>query len=130
MVFKGGSALFRKDAHLPPAEPGPIESLFSLPYQKNHAEEDLANQFHRAVEALGLLPTDLEGRELNMYLSQPSCPSCRSGIDSNARAGVLKQLSKKYSLLTIRIGANAKEGVTGPTHFTIRNGSYINRSNR
>jgi hypothetical protein len=130
MIFEGGSPRFRKKAQFPPAEPGPIESPFSRPHQKNHAEEDLANQFHRAVEDRGLLPGDLECRALNMYLSQPSCSWCRSGINSSARAGVLKQLSKKYRLLTIRVGANAKEGVTGPTDFTIRDGSYINRSDR
>jgi hypothetical protein len=69
-AFEGGSIAVRRRAGLPPAEQGTINSPFPLPVDKAHAEEDLLNQFKRAVEKLGLQSSDLDGRELSIYLSQ------------------------------------------------------------
>lgn len=134
MIFEGGSPQVRKKARLPPAEPDPIDSPFLVDRDRGHAEQDLANQFIREVRKRGLQAKDLKGYELWMYLSKPSCTMCRSGLGSEATPGVLKQLSTEpyYPDLTIHIGANVKQGTKprGPTHFSIRNGNYVRRSDR
>ena len=126
-IFEGGSSGVYDEARLPRPARGQFKSLFEHTRSWGHAEEDLANQFHREVQALGLLPRDLAGHELRMYLSRPSCPSCVSGLDTDATPGVLKQLSTLYPDLIIHVGADTPKGAR---YFTIRNGSYISRGDR
>jgi hypothetical protein len=134
VIFEGASPLVRREAGLPPAAQGPIRSPLGIAFHQGHVEEELANLFDRAVKARGLQPKDLEGYELWMHLSKPSCPTCRSGLDSEATPGVLKQLSTEpyYPGLTIHVDAdiNQRTKPRGPKQFAIRNGTYISRSDR
>ena len=71
----------------------------------------VANRFMRAVEKAGLTKDDLIGKTLSIRISNPRgvCrQSCMAGLgkDSQARAGVIKQLSREYPGLTIRIAAD------------------------
>ncbi len=129
-VLEGASKRVRRDARRPPAEPGEIEAPFDNPLLVKHAEEDLANQFKRKIENLGLQPQDLDGHELTIHLSQRPCPSCLSGLDSDAPAGVLKQLSQLYPKLTIHVTWDVKSGLAprGLTRLIIRNGEYVTGS--
>ena len=133
-LFGGASPQVRQKAGLPPATPGPIASPSRLPINQAHAEEDLANRFVESVERLGLKPEDLDGRNLVIHISNPKgvCESCRWGLNSDAPPGVLKQLSIRYPRLTIHISVETEPGITplGPTHFTIKNGRYVSRSDQ
>jgi hypothetical protein len=134
MKFEGASPKVRYEAGLPRANPGPIVTPAAFTRYGRHAEEDIANQFVRAVEERGLKPSDLDGHKLVIHISNPNgvCPTCRLGLDSDAPAGVLKQLSERYPGLSIRITAETQPGVvpSGLTNFTIQNGRYISRSNQ
>jgi hypothetical protein len=103
---------------------GRIQPASVDPRDQWHAEEDLIKQIDDKIEALGLLPDDLAGHELSMYLSQPPCASCLSGFGRSVNSGVLKQFSTRYPKLTIHVGADTSEG---PKYFTIQNGRYATR---
>jgi len=127
-VFQGASRLVRKDAGLPPlprAEPGDIESPFNNPKFVDHAEEDLARKVKLSVNELGIEPEN--GNVLTIHLSRPPCPPCLSGLDSDAPAGVLKQLSQLFPKLTIHVTWDIKSGIipSSHPHLIIRNGTYV-----
>jgi hypothetical protein len=129
-VYGGASTGVRKAGGLPPAEKGNIKSRFGNPLLDKHAEEDLANQFDRDVEGLGLQSRDLDGHELTIHLSRPPCPACLAGLNSDARPGVLKQLSTRYRNLTIHVTWDAEPGValSRPPHLIVRDGTYVKGS--
>jgi hypothetical protein len=132
--FEGASPWVRDEAGLPRATPGPIASPSSIARDRGHAEEDIANQFVRAVEQRGLQPSDLDGHKLVIHISNPNgvCSTCRWGLNSDAPAGVLKQLSQRYPGLAIHIRAETQPGIkpASPIGFTIKNGRYIDRSDQ
>jgi hypothetical protein len=134
MKFEGASPQVRYEAGLPRASPGPIVAPPRFAQYRGHAEEDIANQFVRAVEERGLKPSDLDGHKLVIHISNPNgvCSVCRWGLDSDGPPGVLKQLSERYPGLNIRVTAEAKSGIAprGPTNFTIQNGRYIGGSDQ
>jgi hypothetical protein len=132
MKFEGASRAVRKDAGLPPAIPGTIRSPAQLARDRWHAEEDLFNQFDRAVEQRGLLRSDVEGK-LVIHVSNPRgvCPACLSGLNNaKVRAGVIKQFSALYPKLTIEISVATQPGIKlfGYSRFAVRDGKYIDRS--
>jgi len=122
-MFEGASPKVLREAGLPPAQPGPIAAPHKNPLFTRHAEEGLANQLVRAVEDKGLTAADLDGRTLDILVSQPVCSACKAGLaDPNASSGVLKQLSQRYPGLTIRVGVDgSSEGLT------VLNGQVIAR---
>jgi hypothetical protein len=132
MVFEGGSTLVRREAGWPPAMAQPIESPYPISYGRGHAESDLANQILREVGKIDLRQQDMQGHEVWMHLSQPSCAGCRAGLNSAADAGVLKQLSGNLPGVTIHVSADVKQGkrLIAPTHFSILDGSYVRRGKR
>jgi hypothetical protein len=129
-TFYEASPRVRDEGGLPRATPGPIASPSRRPFDWAHAEEDIANQFVRAVEERGLKPSDLDGHKLVIHVSNPRgvCPTCRQGLDSSEAPGVLKQLSERYPGLTIHVTVPSRQGIRakGPTNFAIRNGQYVN----
>ena len=129
MTFEGLSPAVRREASLPPATPGPIESPGRIPLFRNHAEEDIANQFVTAVDAAGLAPADLAERQLTMRIQNPAgiCVVCRQGLrNPDAAPGVLKQLSERYPDLTIRVVVdNPGPQLSGSSDFVIRGGQYV-----
>ena len=131
VVFEAGSPAVRRAAGLPPAEPGPISSPRLNPLFTLHAEEDVANQFVRAVDSAGLTPADLEGKTLAIHISNPTgvCRACVQGLKNpDVAAGVLKQLSVRYPGLTIRITVESAPGIQPATGalIMIKNGVRIN----
>jgi len=128
-VFEGASPAVRQQAGMPPATPGPIASPRTIAIDRNHAEEDIANQFVAAVDRAGLKPADLDGKELLMRVQNEAgiCTACRQGLaNQNVASGVLKQLSERYPGLNIRVVVdNPGPRLRGPADFTIRNGAYM-----
>ena len=82
------------------------------------------------VEAAGLKPGDLDGKILDIRISNPKgvCSSCMQGLKdgSTAPAGVLKQLSERYPGLTIRVSAEGGNAYGGRAIVEIRNGAIVN----
>ena len=129
VTFEGASPFVRDEGGLPRATPGRIKSPSPYGFDQGHAEEDLANQFLRAVEERGLKPSDLDGHKLVIYVSNPRGVSgiCRS----EDPPGVLMQLSHLFPGLTIEVRVQTQPGITprGPTNFVIKNKQYISGSN-
>jgi hypothetical protein len=133
-VLEGASPKVRKEAGLPDlnttAPDRPIQSPRDNPLFTRHAEEDLANNFVKKVEDAHLKPADLDGKTLNIRISNADgvCTPCMQGLKegSNAPAGVIKQLSERYPGLTIRIAAEGGDAYAGRTVVEIRNGKIIN----
>lgn len=128
-TFEGGSPAPRREGGLPPTPEGPITSPSSSPLFRNHAEQDIANQFVEAVEQAGLQPGNMQGRELLMRIQNDAgvCTVCRQGLrNPNVPPGVLKQLSERYPTLRIHIVVdNPGPKLAGKADFTILNGTYI-----
>jgi hypothetical protein len=134
ILFEGASPEVWKKARLSPAPPGKYESPSALPRDRGHAETEIFNKFKRAVEERGLQPSQLEG-SLVIHVSNPSgvCPPCRWGLNNpNAPAGVIKQFSMDFPKLNIEFSVATEPGtkVIGPSRFSVRNGSYVSRSDR
>lgn len=151
--FEGASPKVREEAgisSLDQQHPGRgIRSPAVHPQGKMHAEEDLVNQFDRAVLDAKLSPEDVEG---NLYILQSNptgaCTTCFQGFPvdrpKTSRAsdvaegvdvtyarvppGILKQLSDMYPNLTIHltseVGDSTRTG--GRLSFAIRDGEYVN----
>jgi hypothetical protein len=133
ITFEGASPQARYQAGLPAANEGPIKPPRHLASYGRHAEEDIANQVVRAIDEQGVAARNLKGSILDMQISHPKgvCRVCRSGLDSDAPAGVLKQLSLRYPELTIRVFGETQSGSpAGSINFAIRNGRYLDRSNQ
>lgn len=133
--LEGASPSVWDKADLPRAAPGPIEPPpRTIALHREHAEQDIANQFVRAVEERRLKPSDLDGRTLAIHVSNPKgvCAVCRSGLASDKPPGVLKQLSERYRDLRIHVTVETQPGIIprGPTTFVIQNGRYLSRSDR
>lgn len=128
-TFEGGSTAPRREGGLPPTLEGPITSPSSSPLFRNHAEQDIANQFVEAVEQAGLRPENMQGRELLMRIQNDAgiCTVCRQGLrNPNVPPGVLKQLSERYPTLRIHIVVdNPGPKLAGEADFTLLNGSYM-----
>jgi hypothetical protein len=132
-LFEGASPSIRKQAGLPDLDAAapnrPIRSPNRNPLASRHAEEDLANNFVAKVEAAGLKPSDLDGKTLNIHISNAGgvCRTCMQGLKegSNAPAGVLKQLSERYPGLTIRTTAEGGDAFDGGTALELRNGQIV-----
>ena len=128
-VFEGASPRVRQEAGLPKQVEGPIQSPALVASGRNHAEQDIANQFVGAVDKAGLKPSDLDGHTLTMRIDNDTgiCNTCTSGLrNPNAESGVLKQLSQRYPGLTIRVIVNEPgEKTKGMTDFLIRNGEVL-----
>jgi hypothetical protein len=133
-VFEGASPSIRKQAGLPDLDAAapdrPIRSPNRNPLASRHAEEDLANDFVAKVEAAGLKPSDLDGKTLNIHISNDGgvCRTCMQGLKegSNAPPGVLKQLSERYPGLTIRTTAEGGDAFSGGKALELRNGQIVN----
>jgi hypothetical protein len=128
--FKGASPAVYDAAGLPRAAQGEISSPSPLRLFQDHAEQDIANQFIDAVNKAGLSPADLNGKSLNMVISNPTgvCSICVQGLSNpNVPPGVLKQLSDKYPGLTININVMTEPGVKASTgaQITILNGRRV-----
>lgn len=121
-VFEGASPKVLKEAGLPQPEAGPISAPFKNPLFVRHAEERVANELARAIDALPP-GTDLAGRTVSVHVSQPVCSACKAGLrDADAASGVLKQLSERYPDLTIRVTAEGSENA-----LTLRGGALVER---
>jgi len=133
-TFEGASPKVRKAAGLQDlddvAPNRPIKSPNSAAIASRHAEEDLANNFVSKVEGAGLKPADLDGKTLNIRISNDTgvCRTCMQGLSegSNAPAGVIKQLSERYPGLTIRIAAEGGNAYPERPIVEIRDGRIIN----
>jgi hypothetical protein len=122
-TFEGASPKVLREAGLPQAEKGPIAAPNKNPLFTRHAEEMVANQFAKAVDARGLTAADLAGRTLDVRVSQPVCSACKAGLaDPTARSGVLKQLSERYPTLEIRVGVDGSAD-----SFTLQAGKIVGR---
>jgi hypothetical protein len=96
---------------------------------KKHAEEDIANEFIKAVEKANILPENVIGI-LKIHQSNPTgvCRKCIQGLKNNSVSpGVLKQLSQKYPHLRIEVTSETLPNikVTGRSTVIIQNGTYI-----
>jgi hypothetical protein len=112
-TFEGGSPLVRRNAGLPPTEYGPIEAGPGLDSDRNHAEQDIFNQFSSTVERAGITATELEGRTFALHISNPRgvCWVCRSSLnDPNAPFGVLRQFSERFPGLIVRVTVDGPPG--------------------
>ena len=126
--FEGASPSVWDEAKLPRATPGAIRSPSASPRYQDHAEQDVANQFIRKVEALGLTPSDLDGHTLAIHISHPKgvCPVCLWGLHAAnplQASGVLKQLSDIYRGLFIRVTVETEPAIIprSPVDFTVHN---------
>ncbi len=96
---------------------------------KKHAEEDIANEFIKAIEKANILPENVIGI-LKIHQSNPTgvCRKCIQGLKNNSVSpGVLKQLSQKYPHLRIEVTSETLPNikVTGRSTVIIQNGTYI-----
>ncbi len=96
---------------------------------KKHAEEDIANEFIKAVEKANILPENVIGI-LKIHQSNPTgvCRKCIQGLKNNSVSpGILKQLSQKYPHLRIEVTSETLPNikVTGRSTVIIQNGTYI-----
>ena len=110
--------------------PAQFHLLNPNPLFQNHGEEDIANQFVQAVNNAGLTAADLEGKTLNMFVSNPTgvCTICAQGLaNPDVAPGVLKQLSDMYPGLTINITVDTAPGVVPRTgsQIAILNGQRV-----
>ncbi len=113
VTLEGASPRPRTEAGLPPQALGPVESPSGLPWERFHAEQDLANQFVARAERLGITQAEVEGRTLAMHISNPRgvCWVCRASVeDPRGMSGVLEQLSRRYPGLTIRVTVEGPPG--------------------
>lgn len=116
---------------VPRPAPGPIQSPRLNPLFRDHAEQDLANQFVSFVDRAGLTAADLDGKTLSIAISNPTgvCTACVQGLKNpNVAPGVLKQLSELYPGLTIKVNVMTEPGtkpLTG-SYMEIRGGQRIN----
>ena len=127
--FEGASSVPRREGGLSPASEGPIASPNPSPRFRNHAEQDIANQFVEAVEQAGLRVEDMRGREFLMKIQNEDgvCTICRQGLrNPDVPAGVLKQLSERYPDLRIHVIVdNPGPNLVGEADFTLLNGAYV-----
>ena len=128
-TFEGASIIPRRQGEMGPTTEGPIESPNAHPLSKDHAEQDIANQFIAAVDKAGLKPADLDGKELTMRIQneQGICTTCKQGLTNPAvPPGVLKQLSERYPGLTIHVVVdNPGPAMRGSGDFRILNGTIV-----
>jgi len=128
-IFEGASPKVRVEGGMPVMESGPIASPRTEAIFRNHAEQDIANQFIAAAERAGLQAEIMEGRELLMRIQNEGgiCTVCRQGLrNPNVPPGVLKQLSERYPKLSIHVVVdNPGPELAGPADFVIRNGTYV-----
>lgn len=120
-TIKGGSAAVRRSAGLPPMMEEPYKPATSDFREYGHAEQDVVNQFRRAVDDLRLRPADLDGHVLVIRISNPGgvCRGCRRGLNGQDAAGVLKQLSDDYPGLTIRLETPIRS-----RNFVVKRGGF------
>ncbi len=129
-TFGGGSPAVYDAAGQPRPDPGAISCPNPNPLFQNLGEEDIANQFVQAVNNAGLTAADLEGKTLNMFVSNPTgvCTICAQGLaNPDVAPGVLKQLSDMYPGLTINITVDTAPGVVPRTgsQIAILNGQRV-----
>ncbi len=128
-TFEGASPTVRREAGMPKQEEGPIQSPSTLARGRNHAEQDIANQFSKAVDKAGLKPSDLDGHTLTMRIDNETgiCTTCMSGLrNPDVDSGVLKQLSERYPDLNIHVIVNEPgANMRGLSDFTIRGGEIV-----
>ncbi|MHC5319547.1 ribonuclease YeeF family protein [Listeria kieliensis] len=131
--LEGGSPKVRKEAGLPDLDVAfpnrNIKAPAENPLFTRHAEEDILNQFDRAIGNLEVDPQQIKGT-LYLRQSNPSgvCKRCIQGLaNDKVEAGVLKQLSLKYPNLTIKVTSELDEAVkvSGRANFIVQNGKYI-----
>lgn len=100
--FVGASRSIRGRAHLPT----PVDHINAPRHNAqflDHAEQDVANGFIDALEALRPRPA-LDGEWLRIFVSHRKgpCSACAQGLDERlVDPGVLGQLSRRYPGLTI-----------------------------
>jgi hypothetical protein len=112
----GLSEDFLNERYGPDRIKAPVDEIPQTSALRGHAEEHLIDEFDKRVQDAGLTPQDLDGKTLNIRISKDTgvCTMCAAGLDpkSVASSGVIKQLSEKYRLLTIRVtvegGVNAR----------------------
>jgi len=130
--FEGASPRVWDEAKIPRAQPGPIASPSNFTAAQAHAEEDIANQFIRKVEEKGITQADLEGKTLEMHVSNATgvCNTCRQGLESDKAAGVIKQLSERYPSLKIHVTVETSPTakLVGPSDFVVQDGKYLSRN--
>ena len=134
IIFKGASPKVRKEAGLPDLDDiwanRNIKAPGNNPLFTRHAEEEVANNFDKAVIDTGISPNDVNG-VLKIHQSNPTgvCRKCIQGLaNDNVSPGVLKQLSLKYPNLRIEVTSEVIPDVkvTGKSSFVIQNGKYTN----
>ena len=106
--YFGASPKVRQQASgdIPPAADGPIQSPSTLALFRNHAEQDVFNQFVSDVQARGITNEQMRGRTLDLTISNESgvCTMCKSGLGNPDKpAGIVKQISEMYPDLMIRV---------------------------
>ena len=133
MTFEGGSPKVRNELGLPDLDSEmpnrSIKAPSDNPLFNRHAEEVIANKFDNAVKNAGLSADEVDGT-LRIHQSNPSgvCKKCIQGLSNdNVKPGVLKQLSKKYPKLVIKITSELDSNVkvTGRAEVVIKNGGYL-----
>ena len=117
MTFEGGSPKVRNELGLPDLDSEmpnrSIKAPSDNPLFNRHAEEVIANKFDNAVKNAGLSADEVDGT-LRIHQSNPSgvCKKCIQGLSNdNVKPGVLKQLSKKYPKLVIKITSELDSNV-------------------
>ena len=130
LTWNGGSVKVYDLAGLPRPLDGALISPSSNPLFTRHAEGDVGNQFIDAVNAAGLSPQDLAGKNLNIIISNPTgvCTTCVAGLSNPlANPGVIKQLSNMYPELTINIKVATVPGITPATgsNIVVRGGKKV-----
>ena len=128
VTLDGGSPRVLREGDMPPAALGPVEAPTTFALQRLHAEQDIANQFIRHVEANGITAAEIEGRTLGIHISNPRgvCHVCQAGLQNpDAPWGVMLQLSERYPGLTIRVTVDGPPGASPAYRALILNSGEL-----
>jgi hypothetical protein len=140
--LEGASPTVRTEGNLPEQEQGPIKSPAKVDRAVNHAEQDVLNQFVKAVKETygdGLKPVKVNGADTypqvtgKVYIHQSNeggiCSNCRQGVGNTKDPGVFLQASRMFPNIEFIASTETVPGVSADPgaafSFTLRNGKYV-----
>lgn len=108
----------------------PIKSPNPNAQKRDHAEEDMLNAIHQDLETLGLSDAALDGHVIDVLISKDDgvCTTCSGGLlPYKYKDGVIKQFSRMYPTLTLRISAQGGNAL----NFTpVIDGEVVDKSRK
>ncbi len=129
----GLSPKLRREAGLPSLDEEygadrDIQSPNSAPIASRHAEEDILNAVSKGIEDAALGDEELEGRVVNMHISNATgiCVTCIGGLGSSkGMDGVIKLFSLKYPTVIVRITAEGGNAYKDRAVVLVRGGEFV-----